>query len=202
MNIDWCWKGSQHSTDIHCSLLCGDQNRSRNPTVNELGTVPQGFWTRFTRAIRIPISWRVCLYWSQNQNICSRWVHRESNLMFTLSNDKDQRKKFAFVFAFTQCKWTLTDVTVRRHRDHSRNGQCEPTMTRAERGQRTGPDQWCANAEAVQSLNIVTQKHVAIYSNMTRAVDHGSSFGSERFVFLWQFRPTRQNSSWPFRGFS
>ena len=32
----------------------------------------------------------------------SRWVHRESKLVFTLNSDKDQRKKFAFVLAFAQ----------------------------------------------------------------------------------------------------
>ena len=37
-------------------------------------------------------------------DIVSRWIHRESNLMFSLSRDKDQRKKFAFVLAFAQCK--------------------------------------------------------------------------------------------------
>ena len=51
---------------------------------------------------------RVCLYWSESEsNITSRWVHRESNLIFTLSSDKIQRKKFVFAFAFTQYKWSL-----------------------------------------------------------------------------------------------
>ena len=36
--------------------------------------------------------------------ITSKWVHRESNLMFTFSGHKDQRKKIAF--AITHCKWT------------------------------------------------------------------------------------------------
>ena len=37
---------------------------------------------------------RVSLYCSESEsNITSRWVHRESNLMFTLSSDKDQRGK-------------------------------------------------------------------------------------------------------------
>ena len=31
------------------------------------------------------------------------WLHRESSLMFTLSTNEDQRKKFAF----SACKWTL-----------------------------------------------------------------------------------------------
>ena len=32
----------------------------------------------------------------------SRWVHKESNLMFTLNSDRDQRKKFASGFALAQ----------------------------------------------------------------------------------------------------
>ena len=39
-----------------------------------------------------------------NDDIASRWGHKKSNLMFTLSSDKDQRK----IFAFVQCKKTLT----------------------------------------------------------------------------------------------
>ena len=38
---------------------------------------------------------RVRLYWRESESerdIASRWVHREFNLMFTLNNDKDQRK--------------------------------------------------------------------------------------------------------------
>ena len=31
-------------------------------------------------------------------------IHREFNLMFTLSNDKDPRQKFVLAFAFAQCK--------------------------------------------------------------------------------------------------
>ena len=46
---------------------------------------------------------RVLLYYSKNESdIASRWVHRESNLMFTLSNNKGQRKN-RFAFAFVQC---------------------------------------------------------------------------------------------------
>ena len=30
--------------------------------------------------------------------------NRESNFMFTFNSDKDQRKKFAFTFAFVKCK--------------------------------------------------------------------------------------------------
>ena len=38
----------------------------------------------------------VHLYWC-NSDVASRWVHRESNLLFTLSSDKDQRKiRFRF----------------------------------------------------------------------------------------------------------
>ena len=40
----------------------------------------------------------------RESDITSRRVHRESNLTFTLNSDKDQRKKFASVFAFDQCK--------------------------------------------------------------------------------------------------
>ena len=38
----------------------------------------------------------------------SYWNAFLFNLLFTLSSDKDQRKKLAFVFAFDQCKLTLT----------------------------------------------------------------------------------------------
>ena len=43
-------------------------------------------------------------------DITSRLVHRKSNLMFTLSSNKGQRKKFAFALAFVRCKWTLIIV--------------------------------------------------------------------------------------------
>ena len=46
----------------------------------------------------------VRLYLSEN-DITSKYVHRESVLMFILSSDKDQRKKFAFA----QCKRTLVE---------------------------------------------------------------------------------------------
>ena len=39
-------------------------------------------------------------------DITSRWVHRESNLMFILSSNKDHRKKFTTAFTFGPCKWT------------------------------------------------------------------------------------------------
>ena len=49
-------------------------------------------------------------YQSSNTNegesesdIASKWVHRESNLIFTLSSDKDKKKQFAFA----QCRYTL-----------------------------------------------------------------------------------------------
>ena len=38
---------------------------------------------------------RVRLYWGENEcdgAIASRWIHRQSNLMFTLNSDKDRRK--------------------------------------------------------------------------------------------------------------
>ena len=53
---------------------------------------------------------RFRLYWIENKSesdIASRWVHSETNLMFTLSSEKWPKEKFAFVFACTQCKWTL-----------------------------------------------------------------------------------------------
>ena len=34
----------------------------------------------------------------------ARWVHRESNLMYTFSSDKDQGRNFTFASAFAQCK--------------------------------------------------------------------------------------------------
>ena len=49
---------------------------------------------------------RVRLHWSESESdIASRWVLWESNLMFTFSSDKDERKQFALGFA--QCKWPL-----------------------------------------------------------------------------------------------
>ena len=41
---------------------------------------------------------RVLSYWGKS-DIASKLVHRESNLMFTLSSDKDQRNKLGFAFA-------------------------------------------------------------------------------------------------------
>ena len=41
-------------------------------------------------------------------------VHRESNRMFTLGSDKDQRKHFTFAFAFSQCKSALTVILMNR----------------------------------------------------------------------------------------
>ena len=58
---------------------------------------------------------RVCLHWCESEsegNITLRWVHRESNLMFTLSSEKDQRQIFAFVFACAQSKWSLSQHSV------------------------------------------------------------------------------------------
>ena len=37
-------------------------------------------------------------------DITSRWVHRESNLMFILSSNKDHTKKFTTAFTFGPCK--------------------------------------------------------------------------------------------------
>ena len=45
----------------------------------------------------------VHLYYIE-RDITSRWVHRESNLMFTLIRDKDKRIIFSLSF---QCKGTL-----------------------------------------------------------------------------------------------
>ena len=53
---------------------------------------------------------RVPLYWGESESesdIAFKWTHRKSNLMFTWSSDKDQRKKITFTFVFAQCKWTL-----------------------------------------------------------------------------------------------
>ena len=47
----------------------------------------------------------------RESDFASRWVHKESNFMFTFSNDKEQRKKFDLTFPFVQCKWTLTKYT-------------------------------------------------------------------------------------------
>ena len=63
-----------------------------------------------SRSITVNEPWglRVHLYLRKSEsNVTSRWVHRESNLIFTLSNDKDQRKQFAFAYDFSQCEWTL-----------------------------------------------------------------------------------------------
>ena len=39
-------------------------------------------------------------YWNESERyMASRWVHRESNLVFTLSSNKLQGKKFAFALA-------------------------------------------------------------------------------------------------------
>ena len=47
---------------------------------------------------------RVSLHWPESESdVASTWVHRQSNLMFTMSNDKDRRK----ISTFPQCKWTL-----------------------------------------------------------------------------------------------
>ena len=57
-----------------------------------------------------PWAWylhRVRLY-ERESDTTSRWVQRETNLMFILSSDKDQRKKFAFVFAY--CKLNLENA--------------------------------------------------------------------------------------------
>ena len=55
----------------------------------------------FNKLPRIQIL-RVYSEW-RNSDIAFRWVHRESNLMFLLSSDKDRRKNFVFAL----CKWTL-----------------------------------------------------------------------------------------------
>ena len=40
--------------------------------------------------------------------ISSGWVHRDFNLLFTFSSDKDQRQKVAFAFAVDQHTWALS----------------------------------------------------------------------------------------------
>ena len=46
---------------------------------------------------------RARLYWRES-DIDSRWILMESNSIFPLSSDKDQRKEFAFTFPLGQCK--------------------------------------------------------------------------------------------------
>ena len=66
---------------------------------------------------------RVRLYWCESKtDIASRWIHRESNLMFTLSSDKDQSKKFAF----PQCKWILNGSSTIEKRQHWRSVWMNP----------------------------------------------------------------------------
>ena len=52
------------------------------------------------------ISVRVCLHWRKSEgesNIASRWVHRESNLMFKSSSNKDKRKNHLCVRSNSSC---------------------------------------------------------------------------------------------------
>ena len=41
-----------------------------------------------------------CREGESESDVASRWVYREYNLIFILSNDKDQRKTFAITLAF------------------------------------------------------------------------------------------------------
>ena len=51
---------------------------------------------------------RVCLNCRKSESdIASRWVHRESNSIYTLNSHKDHRNKFVFALAFFQCIWTI-----------------------------------------------------------------------------------------------
>ena len=61
-------------------------------------------WTKRKETFNV----RVSLYWSETQSesdIASRCDHRE--LMFTLSSDKNQKRKLAFALSFNQCVWTF-----------------------------------------------------------------------------------------------
>ena len=45
------------------------------------------------------------LYWRESESdIVSRWVHRESNLMFHIEQQQRSMEKVTFTFAFAQCK--------------------------------------------------------------------------------------------------
>ena len=48
----------------------------------------------------------------RRSDVASWSIHRKYNLMFTLSSDKDFRKKFAFAFVSAQCKWTLSAANI------------------------------------------------------------------------------------------
>ena len=53
---------------------------------------------------------RVHLYWPESDskgNIVSRWIHRESSFMFTLSSDKEQRISSLLGSLSSQSKWTF-----------------------------------------------------------------------------------------------
>ena len=81
------------------TFICSVPLINMNSTLNFHGTHQKA--TLWARCKCCPI--RVRLY-SSESDIASRWVHRESNLMFTLSSDKDETKKFTF--AFVQCMLT------------------------------------------------------------------------------------------------
>ena len=77
-------------------LLYFQQIHGTNSRLLQTGFPP----TDFT----LKLSW----YWDESEsNTPSKWVHRESNLIFTLSIDWDQEKKIRFAFALAHCKWTL-----------------------------------------------------------------------------------------------
>ena len=62
------------------------------------------------------LRFNVLLYWSEGKSkrdISSQWVYTETNLMLTLSCDKDEKKK-KFAFALAQCKWAFIVCT--RHK--------------------------------------------------------------------------------------
>ena len=51
-------------------------------------------WKYFTaQNTKLIHALRVRLYWSKSDDIASKRIHRESNLVFTLSSNKDEEKK-------------------------------------------------------------------------------------------------------------
>ena len=99
------WAGSLHPTGMHSCLTSGDTSPFRGATETPVFGVQRTLMPRFfshtqcftdsLRCYPYPTSWlsRVRLYLHESESdIASIWIPRESNLMFTLSSDKDQRK--------------------------------------------------------------------------------------------------------------
>ena len=80
------------------------------------------FWPDQTLAVNLLSNARLRVYCHESESdIASGWAHKESNLMFTVSSDKDQSEKFAFtcfspfcVFAVAQCKRTIMTFCLTR----------------------------------------------------------------------------------------